>query len=75
MFEELLVGLIVDIRRFWNNAVNEGCGQDTLSKRWAKKSDAESGVRCGARKSAQLESTTKPVAKTFTGHDVYRLAH
>jgi hypothetical protein len=41
MFEELLAGLIVDIGHFWNNAVNEGCGQNTLSKRWAKKSDAE----------------------------------
>jgi hypothetical protein len=33
VFEELLAELIADIR---NNAVNEGCGQNTLSKRGAK---------------------------------------
>jgi hypothetical protein len=44
VFEELLVGLIADIGQFMNNAVNEGCGQNTLSKRRAKKSTPKSGV-------------------------------
>jgi hypothetical protein len=44
VFEELLAGLIADIGHFRNNAVNEGCGQNTLSKRGAKKLTPKSGV-------------------------------
>jgi len=54
-------------RRMWTKYPFKKAGQ--------KKSAPKIGVGCGARKSAQLEGTTKPIAETFTGHDVYRLAH
>src|SRR5713226_1099797 len=53
MSGELLARLIVDIGHFRNNAVNEGCGQNTLSKRRGKKNrrrKSELGVGHGSQR-------------------------
>jgi len=70
-----MAGLIADVGYFRNNAVNEGCGQNTLSKRLSKEPAPKSGACGWGTKSAQLEGTVKSIAEAFTGHDVYRLAH
>jgi hypothetical protein len=68
VFGELFEGLIADIGHFGNNAVER-----RMRTRYPFIIVGK-GIR-GARKSAQLEGTTKLIAETFTGNNVHRLAH
>ena len=64
--------LIADIGRFQETMLNEGRGQDNNGQE-DQRPKGEPNI--GARKSAQLEGTTKPIAETFTGNDVHGLGH